>query len=166
MTKRAFVGTVAALVFVGDQASKWYVRSNLGLYESIPVIDSCFHITHARNTGAAFSLLADAPYGIRLPFFIIVTILALGALLYFLRQVGDRQRLLQFALAGILGGALGNFVDRIFLGSVTDFFDVHWNQWTWPTFNVADSFISIGMVVLLVQSFFGEEPGKAATPEP
>lgn len=160
MRKVVFVTGIATLVLVGDQLSKWYVRDTLGLYESIPVIDSFFHITHARNTGAAFSLLADAPAALRLPFFVIVTILALGALLYFLRQVGERQRLLQFALAGILGGALGNFIDRILLGWVTDFLDVHWQEWTFPTFNVADSFISIGMGILLLQSFLGHEPGE------
>lgn len=161
MKKNILVAAIAASVVALDQLSKWYVRSSMDLYESIPVVDSFFHITYARNTGAAFSLFAGANPMLRIPFFIGVTIVAVGALFYFLRQVEEEQRLLQFALAGILGGAVGNFIDRIALGSVTDFFDVHYGGWTWPTFNVADSFISVGMVVLLLYSFFNSDNVRA-----
>jgi len=160
MRKNVFVGTIAVIVLVLDQLTKSYIRSTLGLYESIPVYESFFHITHARNTGGAFSLFADASPALRVPFFVIMTTIAIGALFYFLRQVEERQRLLQFALAGILGGAIGNFLDRLLIGSVTDFLDVHYAGWTWPTFNVADSFISIGMVILLAHSFFSKDQGS------
>ena len=69
--------------------------------------------------------------------------------------------MLQFALAGLLGGAIGNFIDRMLIGSVTDFFDVHYGRWSWPTFNVADSFISIGVVVLLLHSLLGSDVAPA-----
>jgi len=160
--KGIFVVIVASVVLVLDQVTKWYIRGTLGLYESIPVFDSFFHITHARNTGGAFSLFAGASPALRVPFFFAVTMVALVALIYFLRQVGERQRLLQFALAGILGGAIGNFIDRMLIGSVTDFLDVHYGEWAWPTFNVADSFITIGMVVLLLHSLLSSnvEPAE------
>ena len=164
MNKTGFVSGIAALVIAADQATKWYIRQHMGVYESIPVIDSIFHITYARNTGAAFSMLADAPAALRVPFFMVMTVVALAALVYFLRQVQEDQRVLQFALAGILGGAVGNFIDRILIGSVTDFLDVHWHEWTFPTFNVADSFITIGMAVLLLHSLLESTPDESKQP--
>lgn len=157
MQKNVFVALVASAVLILDQVTKVYIRDTLGLYESIPIFDSFFHITHARNTGGAFSLFADVTASVRVPFFLGVAVVAVVALFYFLRQVSEQDRLLQFALAGILGGAVGNFIDRLLLGSVTDFLDLHYGAWTWPTFNVADSFISIGMVVLLLHSFFASD---------
>jgi signal peptidase II len=159
--KYRFVLIVAALVLLADQLTKWYVRRTVGLYESIAVIDSLFHITHVRNAGGAFSLLAGASPAFRLPFFVAVCIVAITVLLYFVGKVEPRQRLLLFALGGILGGALGNLTDRIIAGEVTDFLDFHWHGYYWPAFNVADSFISTGMIVLLAHSLRG---GDKATP--
>ena len=160
MTKYAFVLTVAAIVLGLDQATKWYIRSTVGLYESVVVLDSFFHITHVRNAGGAFSLFAGAPNAVRLPFFVLVSIVAVTALLIFVGRVEPHRRLLLFALGAILGGALGNLVDRMLSGEVTDFLDFHWHGWYWPAFNVADSFISTGMVILLVYSFFVHEEGS------
>lgn len=154
MNKRAFVLTVAGAVLVTDQLTKWIIRRTVPLYDSIPVVDSFFHITHVHNTGGAFSLFADASDAVRIPFFLIASAVALGALLYFVRQVPADRRLLLFALAGVLGGALGNLVDRLLFGRVTDFLDVHWRGYHWPAFNVADSFISIGVVILIAHSLF------------
>jgi len=151
---------VATVVVLLDQVTKWYVRQTVGLYESIPVIDSLFHITHVRNSGGAFSLFAGTNPVYRLPFFLGVAVVAIVALLYFVSKVEPRQWLLLLALGGILGGALGNLTDRIISGEVTDFLDVHWHGYYWPAFNVADSFISTGMVILLVHSLLvREEPG-------
>jgi signal peptidase II len=157
MKKYAFVLSVAAIVVVLDQVTKSYIRHTVGLYESIVVIDSFFHITHVRNAGGAFSLFAGAPSALRLPFFIGVAIVAVAALLLFVRRVEPQHRLLLFALGAILGGALGNLVDRMRSGEVTDFLDFHWHGWYWPAFNVADSFISTGMVILLLYSFFARD---------
>ena len=153
MKKYAFVLGIAAIIVVLDQLTKWYIRHTVGLYESIVVLDSFFHITHVRNAGGAFSLFAGAPSSIRLPFFLLVSMVAVTALLLFVRRVEPQHRLLLFALGAILGGALGNFVDRMTAGEVTDFLDFHWHGWYWPAFNVADSFISTGMVILLLYSF-------------
>jgi len=153
MRKYSFVLSVAAVVVLLDQVTKWYIRCTVGLHESVVVVDSFFHITHVRNTGGAFSLFAGAPSAVRLPFFVLVSLVAVVALLAFVRRVESGRRLVLFALGAILGGAMGNLVDRMRSGEVTDFLDFHWHGWYWPAFNVADSFISTGMVILLLYSF-------------
>jgi len=154
MSKNAFVAAVAVAVLLLDQASKWYIQQTVSLYQQIPIFPTFFHITHARNTGGAFSLFAGASDAFRIPFFFGATVIAIAALVYFVWQVEPRQRLLQFALAGILGGAVGNLIDRLTAGEVTDFLLFHWRGYHWPAFNVADSFITIGVGLLLAHSLF------------
>lgn len=161
MPKYLFVGLVAAAVVILDQITKWMIVSDMALHDSIPVIDGWFHITYVRNRGGAFSILADQPDLIRLPFFLTVSVVAFAALVYFLRTVGENQRLLLFALAGILGGALGNFIDRASVGTVVDFLDFHRAGYHFPAFNVADSFITTGTIVVLIYSLFTSEEQKA-----
>ena len=151
------VAAIAAAVLVLDQLTKWYVRRTVSLYESIAVIDSLFNITHVRNTGGAFSLLAGSSRAVRLPFFLLVSMVAVVVLLFFVRRVRPEQRLLLFALGVILGGALGNFADRLVYGEVTDFLDFHWRGYYWPAFNVADSCITVGMLILLFHSLLVQE---------
>lgn len=160
MSKSTFVVTVAALVLAADQLSKWCVQQTIPLYHQIPVVESFFHLTHVRNTGGAFSLLAGADDRIRIPFFVGASLLAIAALLYFLTLVAAGERLLQFALAGVLGGALGNLIDRVSAGSVTDFLLLHYRGYHWPAFNVADSFISIGVALLLLHSLGRDHKGS------
>jgi signal peptidase II len=162
MRKYGFVAAVAASIVVLDQLTKWMITRSMELHESVPVIDSLFHITYVRNRGGAFSILSDQPDAIRIPFFVTVSIVALATLVYFLRSVAEDQKLLLFALAGILGGAIGNFTDRITAGTVVDFLDVHWRGWYWPAFNVADSFISVGTVIVLLYSFFAKDEPTTA----
>ena len=157
MNKYAIVALFAGGVVLVDQATKWLITHSIELHDSIPVVDSLFHITYVRNRGGAFSVLADQPDILRLPFFVVVSVIAFSALVYFLRTVSDRQRLLLFALAGILGGAIGNFIDRISAGTVVDFLDFHWRGYYWPAFNVADCFISVGTVIVLLYSLFAKE---------
>ena len=163
MKKYVFVLSIAALVVVLDQVTKWYIRHSIGLYDSVAVIDSLFHITYVRNSGGAFGLLAGTNRALRLPFFLLVSGAAVGALLFFVRRVEPRRRLLLFALGAILGGALGNLVDRMISGEVTDFLDVHWHGYHWPAFNVADSCITTGMVVLLVYSLIVKDEPQASS---
>ena len=160
MRKYSFVLSVAAIVLVLDQVTKWYIRRTVGLYESIVVLDSFFHITHVRNAGGAFSLFAGAPSTLRLPFFVLVSQRRGRRRCWSSCAASNRgSRLLLFALGAILGGALGNLTDRITSGEVTDFLDFHWHGWYWPAFNVADSFISTGMVILLLYSFLERDEG-------
>lgn len=165
MNKGLFVGLISTSVVILDQITKWMVRNELPLHDGIPVFPGFFSIVHAANRGGAFSLFADAHDGIRLPFFFAAAIVAVTFLIYFVRQIPSDQRLLLFALAAVLGGALGNLTDRAMFGQVTDFLLVYYNGWTWPAFNVADSFISIGVTILVAHSIFGreaDEPRPAA----
>ncbi len=152
MKKYSIVFGFAAVVLALDQLTKWYIRRTVSLYESIAVIDRLFHITHVRNSGGAFSLFANASEAVRLPFFLLVSAVAVAVLLVFVRRVRPEQRGLLFALGLILGGALGNLVDRVVFGQVTDFLDFHWRGYYWPAFNVADSCITTGMLILLFHS--------------
>jgi signal peptidase II len=152
MRKYPLVFTVAALVLLLDQLTKWYIRHTFGLYESVTLIDSIFHITHVRNAGGAFGIFNQGARAWRLPFFLVVSCIAVGVLLAFVRRIQPGQRWLLVALGAILGGALGNLLDRMISGQVTDFLDFHWRGYYWPAFNVADSCITVGMVILLVYS--------------
>jgi signal peptidase II len=156
--KLALVIGVGVAVAGLDQVTKWFIESRMDLYQSIPVIDSFFHITYIRNPGGAFGFLRDASATLRMPFFIGATVVAVFALLYFVRRIESGQYALLLALGGILGGATGNLIDRVTTGTVIDFFDLHWRGWHWPTFNVADSFITTGVIVLLLHSLLAREP--------
>ncbi|MFI5394730.1 MAG: signal peptidase II [Candidatus Binatia bacterium] len=152
MRKYPMVFGVAGVVLIIDQVTKWYIRRRFSLYESVSVIDSVFHITHVRNAGGAFGLLNQGTHTWRLPFFLLVSCIAVAVLLTFVRRVQPGQRWLLLALGAILGGALGNLVDRMVSGEVTDFLDFHWHGYYWPAFNVADSCITVGMLILLLYS--------------
>ena len=141
---------VAAAVLVADQATKAIVQANMTPHESRYVLPF-FALTYVRNTGAAFGVLATYRPEIRLPLFLVVTVVAVGALVSFLRRTSPDHRWLVGALGGILGGALGNLVCRVFRhGEVIDFLDVHWGAHHWPAFNVADSAITVGVAVVLL----------------
>jgi len=146
--------TVATIILL-DQATKMLIVYSLAVHESVPIFESFFHLTHERNTGAAFSLLAEAPASFRQPFFLVTTLIAVVALLFFLRSVAVTASWTIVAIAGILGGALGNFIDRMLYGEVVDFLLVHWRGYYWPAFNVADSCITVGVFGVLWASFKG-----------
>lgn len=164
MSRYGFVALVGAIVLVLDQLTKIWVRATFQLYETVPVIDGFFHFTYVHNPGGAFGMLRDADESIRLPFFLIVSVLAVGALILFVRDLPTQLRFLQFALGLVLGGALGNLVDRVWFGYVTDFLDVFWGSYHWPAFNIADSGISVGIVILLYYTIVTPEPKKSAAP--
>jgi signal peptidase II len=153
MSKYVSTALVAAVWVILDQATKWYVRATVPLYQSVPVIDGVFSITHVHNTGGAFSLFAAADPAFRLPFFLLVSAVAIAALLYFVYRADAHHHGLLLGLGLILGGALGNLIDRMAAGEVTDFFDLHWRGYVWPAFNVADAGITVGMIILLLHSF-------------
>ena len=148
------IAAVAATVVAVDQLSKWYVERSMQLHESIPVIDGFFSLTYVRNAGAAFGLFADLPWAARMPLLVLVSVGALGVMLFILRGLHPSEVGLRAALAGVLGGAVGNLIDRVRYGEVVDFFDVYWREYHWPAFNVADSCITVGIGVLLVHSLW------------
>ncbi|HJQ85618.1 MAG TPA: signal peptidase II [Candidatus Binatia bacterium] len=147
-------GLAALVVLVLDQVTKAIVLGTMTLYQSIDVLP-IFALTYLRNTGAAFGILAAAPAGLRLPLFFVVTAVAVGALISFVRQTAPEERVVVAALGGILGGAIGNLVCRVRYGEVIDFLDVHWGGLHWPPFNVADSAITVGVAVVLLHGLRG-----------
>ncbi|HPA50532.1 MAG TPA: signal peptidase II [Thermoanaerobaculia bacterium] len=146
---RALYLALAAFVVLLDQATKKMVQAWVPLYDRIVVIPGFFDITHVENTGAAFGLFAGATSPYR-PLLLNTVAFAvfLFVLVYAFRSPVHWKRL-QLALAGILGGAIGNLIDRVGAGAVTDFLRVHAaDRWEWPSFNVADSAITVGVVLL------------------
>lgn len=141
---------VAFFVMLIDQITKWLVVKKMYLGQSIPLIEGFFYLTSHRNAGAAFGILQ----GQRL-FFILITIIVIIGLVYFLAK-GNQKPLVSWALALILGGAIGNFIDRVSTGEVVDFFDVKINlgffYYDYPIFNVADSALVVGVLIILVDT--------------
>jgi len=140
---------LAVLVIVLDQYSKWLVLQHFELYESLR-LSSWFNLTLAYNTGAAFSFLNDAG-GWQRWLFVVLAVVITGVLLVWLQRA-RHLRLQALALALVIGGAIGNVIDRIRLGHVIDFIDWHYRDWHWPVFNLADSAISVGVVLLIADS--------------
>jgi len=157
---RIFILTLSCCLVL-DQLSKFFIDSSFKLYQSLPVVDNFFHITYLRNPGAAFGILADS--SIRLPFFISVSIIAALGILWYQRRVPASDYWQQLALGLIFSGAVGNLIDRVRFGEVIDFLDVHWYQYHWPAFNIADSAICVGVAILMFGSF-REERRKRSSP--
>lgn len=148
---------LSLLVIVLDQASKHWFVHNLWLYQQIVVIPDLFSWTLAYNKGAAFSFLADQA-GWQRWFFALVAVAASVAILVWLARLSRHEQLLAAGLALVLGGALGNLYDRVVLGHVVDFILVHWqDRWYFPAFNIADSAITIGAGILIIDMFFGKK---------
>jgi len=152
---------IAALVVVLDQITKVAIDRSLALYERIP-ITSFFNITKAYNEGAAFSFLQDAG-GWQRWFFTIVSATVSVLFVVWLQRMEPRERTLGIAIALILGGALGNLIDRVIYGHVVDFIQVYWaGAWTFPSFNVADSAITCGAALLIILTLFDKPEESAA----
>lgn len=150
------------LVLVADQASKVYFEGLLVKYQQIVIIPDYFSWTLAYNTGAAFSFLADAS-GWQRWFFAAIALLVSGVLLVWLKRLKANETWLAIALALVLGGALGNLYDRVMLGHVIDFILLHWrDQYYFPAFNLADSAITLGAIMLALDMFKSQKPGETA----
>jgi signal peptidase II len=158
MGRWTLFGALSVTGLVLDQASKFQIHRTMQLYESIPVIDGLFNIFYIRNRGAAFSFLSQASW--RLPFFIAVSLIASAVILVAFGRLRNDQRLAQASLAMIFSGAVGNLIDRVRLGEVIDFLDVYWGSRHWPAFNVADSFICVGVALLALDMLLEERRAK------
>jgi len=159
MGRWSIFSIITIVGLLADQASKLYVDRVMTLHQSIPVIDGLFSFTYLRNRGAAFSFLSNASW--RLPFFIVISLVAGVVILVALKKMRDDQKMAQAALAMIFSGATGNLIDRIRLGEVIDFLDVFWKTHHWPAFNIADSLICVG-VVLIAWDMLKEERRQQA----
>jgi signal peptidase II len=151
--KYLLVTCVALAVVALDQITKLWVVASMQLHESI-VVFSWFNLTYVRNPGAAFSLFADHSSAFRVPFFIGVSLVAAVAIAFFVKQTPPTQRSVLIACGLVLGGAVGNLIDRVAYGEVIDFADAHWRGMHWPAFNVADACISVGVGLLLLRGVF------------
>ncbi|MFE0556114.1 signal peptidase II [Paenibacillus sp. NPDC058910] len=150
---------IAFVLFLIDQGTKYLIASKLELYEQIPVIGDFFLITSSRNRGAAFGILQD-----QLWFFIVVTLIVVGGIVWYLRKVSkEGRKLLPTALALVLGGAFGNFIDRLVMGEVVDFLQFNFGSYTFPIFNIADSCIVIGVGLIILDTLLEGRREKIQT---
>ena len=147
------ISVIALIVIVLDQATKSAIRSWLEVGESWPAGDSLLAITRVENSGAAFGILQGAG-----TFLLVVSVIGLGAIIAFI-VLTPLSRWYRLAIGCVLGGALGNFIDRIIHGTVTDFIDPRW----YPSFNVADSAIVCGVIALIALTFFDNSPQAGRT---
>jgi signal peptidase II len=147
--RRPFLLLIAAIVAL-DQLTKWLVVGRLDRHDTHPLVDGLLSLSHVRNYGAAFGILSDADLPYQPVLFSALSLLALCAIAVYAWRLPAEARLPQWALALVLGGALGNLIDRARLGYVVDFVHVYWKQYQWPDFNLADSAITIGVCLLVL----------------
>ena len=154
---------VAVVVVIADQLTKWAIVEWVPLYDKVP-LNSFINLTHQKNSGAAFSFLADAGGWQRWFFVVLATGVSTVIAVWLWRIRNDGQTVLAAGLALVLGGAVGNLIDRILLGHVTDFIQVWFGSWAFPSFNIADAGISVGAAFLIIDAiFFSGREERAAT---
>ena len=162
-TKAGFSKTVILLltaltILVADQLTKALVVANLAVGEQARLLGDLVQVWHAQNRGAAFSLFQGGTV-----VFLIVSVLSIGMVAYFHRSLRDRSLWLHVVLGIVLGGTLGNFIDRLRQGYVTDWLSIGIGDTRWPTFNVADSSVVIGIGILVVYLFLTSPDRREAT---
>jgi signal peptidase II len=146
---------LSLLAIILDQGSKLAIAGAMQLYESIQIMPF-FNLTYVHNTGAAFSFLSEAG-GWQRWFFAGLALVISIVIAVWLTRLKKHETLLAVALALVLGGAVGNLIDRLAYGYVVDFLDVYYDTWHWPAFNIADSAITLGVILMLAESFgFGQ----------
>lgn len=161
--RHMLLAMVTGSVIVLDQVTKLHIMQTMRLHESIPIVPNLFSLTYIRNPGAAFGLLAGSSNAFRMVFFGLTSIFALVLLGTILFRMPERDWLGRLSVAGILGGAVGNLIDRLRYGEVIDFLDVYVENYHWPAFNVADSAITIGVIFLIIH--FAFEKKDPAVPD-
>ena len=142
---------ITALIITADQISKSLIKSTMTLYDVIPVIPGYFYLTYIINEGMAFGI--DLPFGIGTLFFSGVSLIITCFLVWILWCERKNNLLMRISLALILGGAIGNLIDRILFGEVVDFFDFMIGDFHWYIFNIADSAVTVGIILMLFYSF-------------
>ncbi|MBA2174247.1 signal peptidase II [Halobacillus locisalis] len=148
---------IALAIIIIDQITKWVVVTRMDLGQSIPVIENFLYWTSHRNQGAAWGILQGQMW-----FFYIVTVVVIGFVIYYMQQYGKESRLAGVALALILAGAIGNFIDRVFRKEVVDFADTLIFGYDFPIFNVADSSLVVGVALVMIATFIDERKKKGS----
>lgn len=160
MNKTSYIGgkirmtlyyIIALIVIAIDQISKWLVRSTMEIGEQIPIIENFFYLTSHRNTGAAWGILEG-----RMGFFYAITILVVIGVIYYMHKYAKNDALLATGLSLFLGGAIGNFIDRLIFQEVTDFFDFIIFGYNFPIFNIADSALTVGVIIIIIATILDE----------
>ncbi|GEN44838.1 signal peptidase II [Alkalibacillus haloalkaliphilus] len=146
---------IALLIVALDQITKWMIIQTMNVHESIEVISGFFYITSHRNSGAAWGMLQGQMW-----LFYIVTVFVVGVIVYYMRQYRNGYKLLNTGFALILGGAIGNFIDRVVMQEVVDFLDFTIFNYNFPIFNVADIALTIGVTIIIILILFDEWNNK------
>ncbi len=146
---------VCSAVIIFDQATKFWVEASFALHEVLPVIPGLFNLTLVYNPGVAFGIGADLPSSIRVFLLLFAVCFALAVLAYLYCKDYRGDRVAQMFIGAIVGGAVGNIIDRLRLGKVVDFLDFHWGSYHWPAFNIADSCICVAVFLLVFR-----KPGR------
>lgn len=146
---------LALIVIITDQISKWFIVKEMEQSESIVVIKNFFSITSHRNKGAAWGILEN-----QMIFFYIITLVVVIGIIYYMQKYAKENALLAMSLGLLLGGALGNFIDRLFRNEVVDFLDFKIINYNYPIFNIADSALFIGVVILIIYVIIDERKNK------
>jgi signal peptidase II len=141
---------ISTLTVLLDQATKYLVIKEMTVGQSIPIVNGFLNLTFVMNPGAAFGFLSSSAENFRVPFFLGVSAVAIGVVIFFYLKGAEGNTLLQIGLSLVLGGAIGNLIDRVRFKEVVDFIDVYIHRLHWPAFNVADSAITIGVSVLII----------------
>lgn len=150
-----FFYLIAVLVIALDQWTKWLIVKNMELGESITIVENFLYITSHRNSGAAWGILQGQMW-----FFYIITVIVIIAIVYLIQKQAKTKKLLGVALAFMLGGAIGNFIDRLFRKEVVDFINTYIFSYDFPVFNIADSALVIGVALLILQMILEERAAK------
>lgn len=156
---------IATLVVVLDRMTKWVISQNITLHDGVDVIPGLFRLTHVQNEGAAFGLFSDSPSEWKVAMLILFSVAALAVVSALLWKNGNAMNTTAIALSLVFGGALGNLWDRVASGRVIDFLDFYVGSHHWPAFNIADSAIVIGALLLLSEIFLAPQEEKAVTSE-
>lgn len=150
----SLVWWLIAFVIVADQVSKLLVQTYIPLFDTVTIIPGLLDLIHIHNAGVAFGIMNDVEHPYRSALTTTLALVALAGIVYYARQVHPSERLARTGLSLILGGAIGNLIDRIRLGHVVDFIDVYQGNWHFWAFNVADAAISCGAVLIFIELFF------------
>lgn len=156
-----FLGA-AAVIFL-DQITKSMITARFNLHDAYSVIPGFFNLVYVLNPGAAFGFLADASATFRYIFFTGITVLAAGLIVYYLVKSNPRNLILAGSLTLIFGGAVGNLIDRLRFGAVVDFLDVYLGTAHWPAFNVADSAITVGAILMIWEMIWNRKDKQTAS---
>ena len=147
-----FYYIIALLVIAIDQFTKWLIVQKMELYEQIPIIENFFYLTSHRNSGAAWGILEG-----QMIFFYIVTAIVIVGIIYYMEKYAKGDKLLAISLSLILGGAIGNFIDRLLHQEVVDFLDFIIFRYDFPIFNIADSSLVVGVILVFIATFIDEK---------